>query len=289
MTTENIHPEEFGYHFSSGNFDRIYRQTASLFKARMNMDDFAEAAEEFRDGTEKFQLKHQSQLEPGIRRFCWVDAGTERMIVTAFNDAGEIVGVQFDIYEKFKTDRVLTINRYQLPFTGEWFVLWGGANNFVNYHYPHKHQRYAYDFIRKEGGMAHSGDPDDLNAYYAYSSPVTAPAAGKVVRVLEGIADNAPFEMNTDAPEGNAIIIEHANKEYSLLAHLRNRSILVEAGDEVSAGEMIAQCGNSGASDTPHLHFHVMDGIEPHEADAIRIQFASGREPVQGDTVRGRK
>lgn len=95
--------------------------------------------------------------------------------------------------------------------------------------------------------------------------------------------------MNLEAPEGNAIIIEHANSEYSLVAHLRNNSILVEVGDTVETGEMIAQCGNSGASDMPHLHFHVMNGIEPHESDSVRIQFASGREPVQGDTVRGRK
>lgn len=286
---QNIYPEEFGYHFSFKNFEQIYKQTISTFKKQMSMEDFVQAAADFEEGTDKFNLKHQSQLEPGVKRYCWVDEQTERMIVTAFNNEGEIIGVQFDIYEKFKTDRELTINRYQLPFTEDWFVLWGGTNNFVNYHYPHRHQRYAYDFIRKKDGRAHDGEPESLKSYYAFNSPVAAPRAGKVVRILDGIPDNEPLDMNIEAPEGNAIIIEHDNNEYSLLAHLRNNSILVEVGDTVAAGEMIAQCGNSGASDMPHLHFHVMNDIEPHEADSVRIQFASGREPVQGDTVRGRK
>src|SRR5699024_972762 len=210
-------------------------------------------------------------------------------IVTAFNNEAEIIGCQFDIYEKFKTERELTINRYQLRFTDEWFVLWGGTNNFVNYHYPHRHQRYAYDFIRKIGGRAHDGNPDELTSYYAFNRPVAAPRAGTVVRILDGIQDNEPLKMNLDVPEGNAIIIEHDNNEYSLLAHLRNNSILVEVGDTVETGEMIAQCANRGPSDMPDPHFHVINGIEPHESDAIRIQFASARETVQGETVRGRK
>lgn len=94
--------------------------------------------------------------------------------------------------------------------------------------------------------------------------------------------------MNMEQPEGNAIVIKHGEAEYSLLAHLKEGSILVSEGSEVRPGDIIAECGNSGASDTPHLHFHVMDAPIPEKGLSIRIRFAElNFEPKQGDTLRG--
>lgn len=284
---QRVFPEEFGYYFSKGDFEAIYETTVQSFQAQLDKSVFLSEAETFREGTEQFELVNHNQLEPGIKRYQWVDYHTSRMIVTAYNSGLEIIGIQFDVYENFPSDDIKTKNIYQLPFTGHWFVLWGGTDHFLNYHYPYSHQRYAFDFIRKENGMAHTGERDELTSYFAYNQPVTAPADGTVVRVLDGIHDNLPYQLNTEAPEGNAVIIEHPNNEYSLLAHLKKDSLKVTVGQTVNAGEMIAKCGNSGASDTPHLHFHVMNGIEPHESDSIRIQFQNGREPVQAEKVYG--
>lgn len=287
MAVNRVFPEEFGYHFTEQHFEEIYAQTLTLFKNQTSKEEFIKQSKKFHQGTERFELKFQNQLEPGVKRYAWVDEATGRMVITAFNTALEIVGIQFDIHERFDTDRDITVNAYHYPFDDNWLVLWGGPNKFMNYHYPHRHQRYAYDFIRTTNGMAHDGNREDLTSYFAYGKPVKAPRKGRVARILTGIPDNSPSRMNLEEPEGNAIIIEHGNNEYSLLAHLRDRSITVSVGDEVETHETIAQCGNSGASDTPHLHFHVMNDIEPHEADSIRIQFADGREPVQGNTVWG--
>lgn len=288
MAKDRVFPEEFGYHFSEGNFKRIYNQTIRDFRLSMGEDEFTAAASEFNDGAGPFSLKRTNQLEPGIKRYQWVAEESGRMLVTAFNNEGEIMGIQFDVYEKFDTDRESTINSYRVPFTGEWFVLWGGTDSFLNYHYSHKHQRYAYDFIKKVDGSAFSGDPGELLSYHAYGEEVVAPRAGKVVHVIKDVEDNAPHRMSMVSPEGNCIILEHGYDEYTMLAHLREHSITVEVGDEVEWGHKLAQCGNSGASDTPHLHFHVMNGSHPYESDSIRIQFAEGREPKQGDTVKGR-
>lgn len=287
MTMIRVFPEEFGFYFTEKYFESLYDNTVGHFKAQFNKDDFLKEAEGFHKGTRRFELKAQNQLETGIKRYQWVDQETNKMIITAYNTGLEIIGIQFGTDESFDTDLVTTANRYHLPFAGKWFVLWGGADVFLNYHYLYPHQRYAYDFIQQHTGMTHDGERENLASYYAFGQPVTAPLEGTVVRVLTDVPDNPPHHMNREVPEGNAIIIQHENNEYSLLAHLRHRSVMVKTGDWVKEGEVIAQCGNSGASDTPHLHFHVMNGIEPHEADSIRINFIGMKEPVQGDTVQG--
>lgn len=65
--------------------------------------------------------------------------------------------------------------------------------------------------------------------------------------------------MNESQPAGNYVILEHSNKEYSLLAHFKQHSIMVNEGDIVKQGQNIGLCGNSGNSSEPHIHFQVMD------------------------------
>ncbi len=60
---------------------------------------------------------------------------------------------------------------------------------------------------------------------------------------------------------GNHIIIEHIRGEYSLFAHLRKGSLQVKDGDHVEEGDKIAECGNSGRTTAPHLHYDL--GNEP--------------------------
>lgn len=52
--------------------------------------------------------------------------------------------------------------------------------------------------------------------FYAFDQEIIAPADGTVVRIIDGIKDNVPSEMNAEYPAGNYVIIEHENKEYSM-------------------------------------------------------------------------
>ena len=72
---------------------------------------------------------------------------------------------------------------------------------------------------------------------------------------------------------GTVVEIEHESGRMTRYAHLQ--SISIAAGQAVVAGQVIAQSGNSGQSDTPHLHFETwMDG-KPHNPVNVYAGAAS--------------
>jgi murein DD-endopeptidase MepM/ murein hydrolase activator NlpD len=58
---------------------------------------------------------------------------------------------------------------------------------------------------------------------------------------------------------GNHLALDLGGGVYAALAHLRRGSLRVRVGDPVTAGQPLAECGNSGNSTEPHLHFQLMD------------------------------
>jgi len=54
---------------------------------------------------------------------------------------------------------------------------------------------------------------------------------------------------------GNYVVIEHANGYSTLYAHAS--SLLVQAGQSVAKGDIIARVGSTGVSTGPHLHFEI--------------------------------
>jgi murein DD-endopeptidase MepM/ murein hydrolase activator NlpD len=74
---------------------------------------------------------------------------------------------------------------------------------------------------------------------------------------------------------GNYAVVEIGNGRYAFYAHMQPGSVRVKAGDKVTAGQVIGLLGNSGNTDTPHLHFHVMDGPSPLLANGLPYVFTS--------------
>jgi len=143
---------------------------------------------------------------------------------------------------------------FRLPFRGEWFVSQGHDGQ-------HTHQgpwRHGLDFEgRTPEGKAHAGEGKELRDYVCYGLPVVAAGAGTVALVEDGVADNPPGEINTQANWGNAVVIQHGANLYSVCAHLQAKSIRVKVGDVVTPGMEIARSGSSGRSPIPHLHFQI--------------------------------
>ncbi len=82
-----------------------------------------------------------------------------------------------------------------------------------------------------------------------YGTPVGATAAGVVIY------------GDWYGGYGNAIILDHGDGMTSLYAH--NNELLVQEGQEVQAGQVIALTGSTGLSTGPHLHFEVRKDGEP--------------------------
>lgn len=191
-----------------------------------------------------------------------------------------------------------TKTELSLPFRGEWYVFWGGRALSQNQHALAKDQRFAYDFVVMKGGSSHAGKGEKNEEYFCFGQPILAPGSGTVVAVQDGVEDNMPGVMNAGQPLGNYAIIDHGNGEFSFLAHLRRGSVRVKKGDKVKAGDRLGDCGNSGHSSEPHLHYHLQNTAEPFKGDGLPVQFreyiADGQpvahgEPVRGQVIRSKK
>ncbi len=131
--------------------------------------------------------------------------------------------------------------------------------------------------------------PETAQGWAGYGRTVEAPADGTVVWVRDGLPDRSPAAAGGgDDPElGNLIVIEVAEEQYLFLAHLARGSLRVAPGDEVSAGEPLAQVGFSGRMRfTPyaHLSLHLQDSPEEGWGEAIPWTFRhyeSGESPME--------
>jgi biotin carboxyl carrier protein len=161
-----------------------------------------------------------------------------------------------------------------LPFKGAWTVITGGESREGTVQSNLLQQQYAYEFSAKDTvGSRYKNDGKTNEDYFGYGKEVLAPANGTVVEAIDGIRENSPGLPNPYAPIGNAIIIQHSNREYSVLAFLKQGSIRVRVGDKVIRGQVIAQCGASGNATEPVIHYHLQDSPYLQTAKGIKFYF----------------
>ncbi|MCX2718982.1 peptidoglycan DD-metalloendopeptidase family protein [Lentiprolixibacter aurantiacus] len=160
-----------------------------------------------------------------------------------------------------------------LPFEEEWFVYWGGTTEAQNYHVREMSQQYAYDLLMVKDGSSFDGDPKENESYFAFGKNIIAPCNARVVQVIDGVPDNIPGEVNPRDLTGNTLVLQTDLGEFILFAHLQEGSIIVEEGQEVVQGELMAKCGNSGNSTEPHLHLSLQNTLEMNDAIGGKLFF----------------
>ncbi|MDP9122639.1 MAG: M23 family metallopeptidase, partial [Acidobacteriota bacterium] len=178
-----------------------------------------------------------------------------------------------------------------LPFRGIWTVGWGGRTLDENGHAFTPDQRFAYDFVVRQGGTTHQGDGTANDQYYCFSQAILAPGPGRVVEATDGVDENRPGELNPLQPLGNHVVLDHGNGEYSFLAHFQKGSVAVKAGDTVKTGDLLGRCGNTGNASEPHLHYHLQDTPRFGDGNGMPAQFldytADARPVPRGEPRRG--
>jgi hypothetical protein len=186
-----------------------------------------------------------------------------------------------------------------LPFSGEWLVVNGGTDKKTSHSWGIPNQRYAYDFFMVDNeGKSFSGDNRKVENYYCYGKEVLAPADGEVISAVgrhpdSNVYGNGTAECKAHDIRGNHVIIKHSEKEYSLIAHLKPDSITVKKGEIVKQGQVIAQCGNSGNTTEPHIHFQLSESKNFFASASLPIKFKdvtvkeNGKTRTEGYISRG--
>lgn len=96
-----------------------------------------------------------------------------------------------------------------------------------------------------------------LEDYYIYDKEVFAPMDGVVIGKEFGHSDNPPdltFSSNLDNKKNNFLTIKVKDHFYLSIVHFKKNSILVNITDQIKAGDLLGNVGNSGVSYLPHLH-----------------------------------
>lgn len=197
------------------------------------------------------------------------------------------------------------------PVTGSWLALNSPETRVPSHGVQAYGQTYAIDLVYDPGdaepaGSATSAAGQTLarpgfawwppvrrpEEFPGFGQPVLASADGVVVRVHDRERDhwsrNSPLGLlyvftvellrellGPSRIVGNHVVIDLGDGVYAAFMHLRRRSIRVKPGDRVRAGEQIAECGNSGNTSEPHLHFQLMDHPRIGVAAGLPFRFCS--------------
>ncbi len=107
---------------------------------------------------------------------------------------------------------------------------------------------------------------------------VLAAADGEVSRIRDGVPDVVYQPGDADIADrecGNGVVIEHGDSWTTQYCHMKQGSIAVAPGDQVTAGARLGEVGLSGQTVFPHLHLVVRRGdevVDPFRPEPIAAQ-----------------
>jgi hypothetical protein len=174
----------------------------------------------------------------------------------------------------------------EFPFRKGKYLITDGGNSrisrLMNYHYysavhkkkgTYRSMMFATDIV-KTVNSERNFLPLHNEVYPVFGEKIFSPVKGQIVKVEDKITDNIPFCGSYPYNTGNTVVIRFGNK-YLLLGHLKKESIKVKVNDSVESGDLIAEAGNSGFSERPHLHMQLI-GSETDDywkGTGISIQY----------------
>jgi Peptidase family M23 len=173
---------------------------------------------------------------------------------------------------------------------GTYYIANGGSKEVINAHLDLVRSKrfqelrgtmYALDIVKLNSIGTHASglQPSDPVQYAIFGDPVYAPCSGVVLQSVNTMPDMSPPALDEKNERGNFVLMQcEQNQVVVFMAHLKQGSVKVAAGDRVSVGQQLAEVGNSGNSGEPHLHINAQrPGSSPttFDGDPLPILFVT--------------
>jgi hypothetical protein len=141
-------------------------------------------------------------------------------------------------------------------------------------------ERFAIDFVQLDAHAKLANGPlQTLTSYPFFGDAIHSVAAGRVVGTRDGLPEQVPGRLPAGATiqtaGGNHVVVDIGRGHYAFYAHMQPGSLRVRIGDRVRAGQVLGLLGNTGNTDAPHLHFHIMDSPSPLQSNGLPFTFTS--------------
>ena len=173
------------------------------------------------------------------------------------------------------------------PLRGSGWVVGNGCCQPINAHRgatlsvngtAHAAERFAIDFVQLGPNRSLAqGDPSNNENFGYYGDEIHAAAAGKVVATQDDQPTETPGQLpsgqTVQTAGGNYVVVDIGHGRYTFYAHMQPGSLKVKVGDAVKTGQVLGLLGNTGNTDSAHLHFHVMDGPSPLLSNGLPFVF----------------
>jgi hypothetical protein len=132
--------------------------------------------------------------------------------------------------------------------------------NYVDTNPAPEYQDYTCGFLSYNGHRGTDFRLPDLDAMRR-GVRVLAAAPGVVRAARDGMPDISVKKIDAGLiakhEAGNAVVINHGNGWETQYSHMRRGSVMVKAGDHVTAGQALGLVGLSGNTEFPHVDFAV--------------------------------
>lgn len=145
----------------------------------------------------------------------------------------------------------------------------------------HAPERFAIDFVQLDAaGRIVGGALDELASYDYYGADILAVGDGPIVSMGWDLPEERPGKnpsgLALAAYGGNHIVQDLGGGRFAFYAHLQGGNPEgLAVGQSLTRGEVIGALGNSGNTDMPHLHFHIMDSPLPLSSNGLPFLIES--------------
>lgn len=224
-------------------------------------------------------------LQYQLSSFLWLVFNPMGLVQTLRQAIGQCIAIVRSISAGVQYDETAV---FALPLEGTWKAVNGGVHKQTSHSWDLIAQRYAYDFVvTDEAGKTHRQKGHRPEDYFAFGKPILAAGDGIVVQAQHSIRDypqagSGWIDIKTPDIRGNYVVIQHGPALYTLYAHLRAGSIQVQPGQTVVRGQKIGECGHSGHSSEPHLHFQLQDRMDFYTAVGLPVRFMNFEREQNG-------